>query len=420
MRRACAALLPVLLLSVLPAAADGENDTGWETGSWISIGSGYESESRIDPDFSRAAVPGGLFLNFTPSASFVRAIGNRSRFSLSATASLERHFDDDERLFLALSGIGELTLRSSGLFYGRLTFGGDYWDDSEIDEARRSGVSGSGAMGWGSGRRAMEFIVGARKRTYSDLIVPDDAGIPGTYDETTTSIGAAAYGVVGESGLLRGEISHLSTDSRDPLFDSISWYLRGDARLSKSAKWATWASGLYQRREFDERAAGENIDDYLRLGLRLDRSLGDKRLLTLQYAYARYVETDGQEDDTHRFAIVFTSRFGRAALPTPEPLRAATDLARYDAIIRDGIVLFRIRAEGAAALSVVGDWNGWSAGRDVMRKAGGGWWELTLRIRPGRHQYGYVVDGEWISPPRAKIEVDDGFGGKNGLLVIPD
>jgi hypothetical protein len=420
MGRARFAVLLIAGLAFVTARSASAETATWEYGAWLNVGTGYESESRVDPDLNRAAVPGGSFLNFTPAASLVRAIGARSSLAFSASASLENFFNSDGRLFFGLSGLGELTLRSRGPFYGRIALGGEYFDDSEIETARRSGAGGYGSVGWGTSRRAMEFTLGARQRTYSDLIVEDDAGIPGTYDETTTSVGAAAFGLAGRSALLRGEISLLSTDARDPLFDSTSWYFRGDARLARGERWTTWASSIYQRREFDDRAAGEDVDDYLRLGLRLDRSLGRRQLLTLQYAYALYGEPEGEQDDTHRIAIYYTSRFGRAVHRGPAPMRKAVALPEPDATLSDGEALFRIRAEEAATVSVVGDWNGWDAGRHALQETGDGWWEITVRIEPGIHQYAFVIDGKWVTPPMADTTVDDGFGGRNGLLVIPE
>jgi hypothetical protein len=54
-----------------------------------------------------------------------------------------------------------------------------------------------------------------------------------------------------------------------------------------------------------------------------------------------------------------------------------------------------------------------------MRRVRGGWWELELSLTPGTYQYFYVVDGEWTPPPDAQRTIDDGFGGTNGLFVVP-
>ncbi len=420
LKRAIISALLAAGLALGPVFAGNDDGSGWSFGSWIDLGSGYENESRVDPDLNRAAVPGGAFLNFTPSALLARPFGTRNKFAVSTTASMERFFGDEDRSFLGLSAIGELTLRSRGRLYGRISLGGEYFDDSEIDTARRSGAGGYGALGWGTTRRAVELTLGARQREYHDLIVEDDAGIPGTYDETTSSIGLAAFGLAGRSTLLRGEVSFLSTDARDPQFDSTSLFLRTDARLARGRLWTTWASAIYQRREFDERTAGEDTDDYLQIGLRLGRKLGKKQELSLQYAYASYGEPDGTNDDTHRLALILTSRFGRAARPAPEPPLLSEAPPESDAVFAHGTVRFRIHAPGAATVSVAGDFNGWDRERHPLRDAGGGWWELSIPIRPGSHQYAYVIDGEWITPPNAEITVEDGFGGRNGLLIIPD
>jgi hypothetical protein len=413
-------VLLAALLVVLPAHAADETSSRWSFGSWIDVGTGYENESRVDPDLNRAAVPGGAFLNFTPSATLARPVGARSRFSVTTTASMEQFLGDDDRTFLGLSALGELTLRSGGPFYGRISLGGEFFDDSEIDTARRSGAAGRGAVGWGTTRRAVELALGARQREYHDLIVEDDGGNPGAYDETTSSIGVAAFGITGRSTLLRGEVSLLSTDARDPLFDSTSIYLRADARLAHGRRWTTQISALYQRRQFDERAAGEDSDDYMRLGLRVGRKLGKRQILSMQYSYALYGEPTGEEDDTHRIAVLLTSRFGRATAPAVEPLPSAATVREKDALIADGTVRFRIHAPGAATVSVAGDFNGWDRSRHSMREEGGGWWGISIRIDPGNHQYAYVIDGEWIEPPNPEVTVEDGFGGRNGLLVVPE
>jgi hypothetical protein len=55
-----------------------------------------------------------------------------------------------------------------------------------------------------------------------------------------------------------------------------------------------------------------------------------------------------------------------------------------------------------------------------MSPAGDGWWEALLVIEPGSYEYVYVIDGDWVTPPEAKVTVNDGFGGRNGILdVLP-
>jgi hypothetical protein len=37
----------------------------------------------------------------------------------------------------------------------------------------------------------------------------------------------------------------------------------------------------------------------------------------------------------------------------------------------------------------------------------------------GRHEYLFVVDGQWLPDPKAKESVQNPFGGRNSVLVVP-
>ena len=80
---------------------------------------------------------------------------------------------------------------------------------------------------------------------------------------------------------------------------------------------------------------------------------------------------------------------------------------------------FRVWAPNAEYVSVVGDFNGWDPGTLSMRQLRSGWWELEIDIAPGNYQYAYIIDGKWTPPPEAKHTIDDGYGGSNGLFVVP-
>ena len=44
---------------------------------------------------------------------------------------------------------------------------------------------------------------------------------------------------------------------------------------------------------------------------------------------------------------------------------------------------------------------------------------LVVALPPGEHAFMYVVDGAaWLSPPAAEDYVDDGFGSRNGVVVV--
>ncbi len=82
---------------------------------------------------------------------------------------------------------------------------------------------------------------------------------------------------------------------------------------------------------------------------------------------------------------------------------------------------FVFLAPGASSVAVTGDFVGWTPkGVPLQRDPSGrGIWVGVLRLEPGVHQYEFVIDGRrWRPDPNAP-EVDNGFGEKNSVLVVP-
>jgi len=90
---------------------------------------------------------------------------------------------------------------------------------------------------------------------------------------------------------------------------------------------------------------------------------------------------------------------------------------------RDDLVIIHLHlaAPGAEEVAVVGDWNEWEAGTDLLQDTDGdGVWEIRLEISRGQeYRYQFLIDGHrWIADPSAPLKVDDGFGGTNSILDI--
>ncbi len=75
---------------------------------------------------------------------------------------------------------------------------------------------------------------------------------------------------------------------------------------------------------------------------------------------------------------------------------------------------------GVKSVSVAGTFNNWNPNANPMSDDDGdGTWEITLYLPPGEYQYKFVVNGEqWLPDPKAEKFVDDGFGGKNSVLIV--
>jgi 1,4-alpha-glucan branching enzyme len=53
-----------------------------------------------------------------------------------------------------------------------------------------------------------------------------------------------------------------------------------------------------------------------------------------------------------------------------------------------------------------------------MRRDSSGYWETTVDLAPGRYQYKFVVDGEWIPDPLAREHAWNHHGTLNSVLEV--
>lgn len=81
-------------------------------------------------------------------------------------------------------------------------------------------------------------------------------------------------------------------------------------------------------------------------------------------------------------------------------------------------VTFTFKAPDATMVYLSGNFNGWSPTGDKMTKGPDGVWSVTIKLKPGTYQYKFVADGKWITDEEAASFVDDGFGGKNSVLIV--
>jgi len=75
---------------------------------------------------------------------------------------------------------------------------------------------------------------------------------------------------------------------------------------------------------------------------------------------------------------------------------------------------------GAREVLVAGSFNGWKPERTPLLHRGNGHWVGDLAVGAGRHEYLFVVDGQWLPDPNAKESVQNPFGGKNSVLTVSE
>jgi len=86
------------------------------------------------------------------------------------------------------------------------------------------------------------------------------------------------------------------------------------------------------------------------------------------------------------------------------------------------VTRFVLVAPGASTVHLTGDFTSWNPDGIAMQDLRGtGIWTGDVALPPGIHEYTFVLDGsEWVPDPTAVLQVDDGFGQVNSILVVPE
>ena len=78
---------------------------------------------------------------------------------------------------------------------------------------------------------------------------------------------------------------------------------------------------------------------------------------------------------------------------------------------------FGLVANEAKSVSVAGSFNGWDPTVTPLKKVDGTW-HAKVGLPRGRHEYRFVVDGQWMADPGARESVANPFGSYNSVLSV--
>ena len=81
-------------------------------------------------------------------------------------------------------------------------------------------------------------------------------------------------------------------------------------------------------------------------------------------------------------------------------------------------VVFRLTAPEAVAVCVSGDFNKWDEHRHLLKRKPGGFWEKTLMLPPGRYEYKFRVDGNWLLDPANGYSCENSYGSRNSVIEV--
>ena len=79
---------------------------------------------------------------------------------------------------------------------------------------------------------------------------------------------------------------------------------------------------------------------------------------------------------------------------------------------------FKFYAPQAKKVGLGGDFNGWKADKNPLKKDATGNWTTSLKLKPGRYEYRYLVDGVWQNAQDSGFCVPNGLGSWNCVVEV--
>ena len=82
------------------------------------------------------------------------------------------------------------------------------------------------------------------------------------------------------------------------------------------------------------------------------------------------------------------------------------------------ITEFKLYAPQAKKVSLAGSFNNWDPKGVSAKKDSRGNWMAKASLKPGRHEYKFMVDGSWMNDPRCTACVPNSFGSHNCVIEV--
>lgn len=78
---------------------------------------------------------------------------------------------------------------------------------------------------------------------------------------------------------------------------------------------------------------------------------------------------------------------------------------------------FKLHAPQAKKVTLAGNFNNWNTRTTTAKKDKDGNWVIKMTLKPGRYEYKFFVDGNWINDPH-RAAVSNAFGTQNSLVEV--
>jgi 1,4-alpha-glucan branching enzyme len=113
-----------------------------------------------------------------------------------------------------------------------------------------------------------------------------------------------------------------------------------------------------------------------------------------------------------------TSNKGKTAT-AGKPATKAKTATRMPTATAGPAIEFRLFAPDAQEVCLTGDFSDWQPEACRMQRFKDGTWKKMLKLKPGRYEYRFVVDGQWWTDPENPQRQYNPFGQENSVLIVP-
>jgi 1,4-alpha-glucan branching enzyme len=79
---------------------------------------------------------------------------------------------------------------------------------------------------------------------------------------------------------------------------------------------------------------------------------------------------------------------------------------------------FILKAPSAQSVYVTGEFNNWYVDESCRMRQQDGQWTVQVKLKPGRYQYRYIVDGFWQEDPQNPMKIENAFGDANSVVEV--
>lgn len=87
-------------------------------------------------------------------------------------------------------------------------------------------------------------------------------------------------------------------------------------------------------------------------------------------------------------------------------------------IIKSKATEFRLFAPQAKKVVLAGSFNKWDTKKLTAKKDVRGHWVVKADLKPGRYEYKFFVDGNWVNDPSCGACVPNAFGSQNCTVEV--